>query len=242
MPMDFESPQLATSAGPRGLRRYLGPKRLLLLSVYLMMGGLIWYLWRTGTLTHQSVIGFIGANPVSAPVVFILVYATVVVFMIPSLPLNLGAGYLWGPFLGCLYTTLGFTIGSVVAFSLARSTFGQPFTRTFDNTLLNWLSRQTSDKGWKVVAFVRLNPAFPSGPVNYLLGMTSISLVDFAWASMIFPLPLSYGIAYLGKSAGGLILDGDSQRLVQLIVAASVLFCVMYAGRIAYRQYLGKTL
>ncbi len=240
MTSDLQQP--AVGAGAKGLRRYIGPKRLLLLAVYALVGGLAWHSWKNGNLSHQVVIDFIAGNPISAPLVFICTYAVVVVFMIPSLPLNLGAGYLWGPLLGSIYTTIGCTIGSAIAFQFARSAFGQPFTRSFDNNLLAWLSAKIAKSGWKVVAFVRINPAFPSGPINYLLGLTSVSLLDFLWATLVFPYPLSYGFAYLGYSVGGLVLDGDSQRLVQLVIAASFIFCVVFVGRLVYKSYLGTKL
>lgn len=223
------------------LRRYIGPKRMSLLGFYCLLAGVAWYYWKTGVVTPETVLGFIAANPVSAPLVFVLVYAAVVVFMIPSLPLNLGAGFLWGPLLGSVYTLFGCTLGAVIAFLFARTALGQPLARSFDNNMLQWLATQISTKSWRVVAFIRINPAFPNGPVNYLLGLTSIRFKDFFWASVIFPYPLCLAFAYVGESAGGLVLEGDAKRLAQFIVASGITVCLFIAGRMLYKHFCSRS-
>lgn len=230
-----------TSAQPKGLRRFIGPKRLVLLLFYCVLGAAIWHYWRTGILSPESVLGYIARNPVSAPFLFIAFYALIVLFMVPSLPLNLGAGYLWGPFLGSVYTLIGCTLGSVLAFLCARTTLGQPLARRFDNNILQWLAVQIANKGWQVVAFIRINPAFPSGPANYLLGLTSISFANFFWATLIFPYPMCLAFAFVGKTAGGLILEGDAKSLAQFIIATALMISVMIVGRVAYKHYFQRS-
>src|SRR4249919_2148560 len=54
--------------------------------------------------------------------------------------------------------------------------------------------------GWKFVAFARINPIIPTGPLNYLLGLTSLSNRGFLWATFVFLLPPSIAIAYIGDT------------------------------------------
>jgi len=233
-------PPESTPVQAKGLRRFIGPKRLVLLAFYCVLGAAMWYYWRTGVLSPEHVLGYIARNPVAAPFVFIVFYALVVLFMVPSLPLNLGAGYLWGPLLGSVYTLIGCTLGSVLAFLFARTALGQPLARRFDNNILQWLAVQIATKGWQVVAFIRINPAFPSGPANYLLGLTSISFASFFWATLVFLYPLCLAFAFVGKTAGGLILEGDAKSLAQFIIAAALTVCVLIAGRVAYKHFFQR--
>ncbi|MDR3640914.1 MAG: TVP38/TMEM64 family protein [Humidesulfovibrio sp.] len=236
--MLLRNTQQASSGAAKGtLRKYIGPKRLCLLVGYACIAAFAWHYWRIGILTPENVLLFISKNSITAPVLFIVAYALIVVFMIPSLPLNLGAGFLWGPFLGSIYTLIGCTLGSTVAFLFARTALGQPLARKFDNNILQWLMGQISKKEWQVVAFIRVNPAFPSGPVNYLLGLTSISFKHYFWASLVASYPLCLAFAYVGEAAGGIMLHGAAKQFVQLLLAVSITVCVGIAGRITYKYY-----
>src|SRR5262245_31583723 len=123
-------------------------------------------------------------HPFSAPLLFVPVYALGVTFLIPTLPLNLIAGALWGPVVGTIVSLAGAFSGAVIGFLLARGAFGQPLARRVDTKVLAWLQDEFGRHGWKVVAFVRLNPIFP-GPVSFLFGFTPISLGTYCWASAV---------------------------------------------------------
>jgi uncharacterized membrane protein YdjX (TVP38/TMEM64 family) len=56
-----------------------------------------------------------------APLLFMLVMAAAVVISpIPSLPLDVAAGVVFGPFLGTLYAVLGALGGSIISFMITR--------------------------------------------------------------------------------------------------------------------------
>jgi len=223
-------------------RKIFGLKRFFVLALYGTFSAVIWYYWKSGILSPENLLRSIAAYPIIAPALFIVAYAVIVVFMVPSLPLNIGAGFLWGPFLGSLYTLIGCTLGSTLSFIFARSTLGQPFARRFDNNILQWFVKQLSCNGWRVVAFVRMNPAFPSGPANYLFGLTSISFKEYFISTLVFPYPLCLAFSYVGESAGGVLLDGDAKRAVQLIIAVTATLCISVAGWLAYKQYSKQSL
>jgi len=224
-----------------GFRKYFGPKRALLLVLYGIMAAIIWYYWKAGILSPDNLMRYIARNPIAAPVLFIAAYAVTVVFMVPSLPLNIGAGYLWGPLLGSIYTLAGCTLGSVIAFIFARTAIGQPFARRFDNNILQWLVQQLADNGWKIVAFVRMNPAFPSGPANYLFGLTSISFKEYFWSTLLFPYPLCFAFAYIGDSAGSMLLDGNTKRMIQLVISVAATVSLSIAGWFVYKTYTKRS-
>ena len=51
---------------------------------------------------------------------FVLAYAVAVTLLIPTLPLNLGAGVLWGAGWGSALSVAGATLGATLAFLLTR--------------------------------------------------------------------------------------------------------------------------
>lgn len=237
--MTQDAKSMRPLSGHAGVRRYIGPKRLTLLFLFGMFAAAAWYLRQRGLLTPEYVLGRVAQYPVAAPLIFTAAYAATVLFMIPSLPLNLGAGFLWGPVLGSVYSLVGSTIGAVLAFLFARTAIGQPLARTFDNRLLAWLVDEISRKGWRVVAFVRLNPAFPSGPTNYLFGLTSLTLRTYLWSTAVFMYPLCLAFAALGYSVGGIVLDADSAWIVRLVLAASAAASLAVIGRICLKRLQG---
>jgi len=205
--------------------------RFVLLGLFLVGAVIFWRLWDLGLLAPEAVQRMVGAHAVSAPFLFIGAYALAVLFMVPTLPLNLGAGFLWGPLLGGIYSLLGSTIGSVAAFLFARTAFGQPMARRFRARIFQSLANMLERGGWKVVAFTRLNPAVPTSVVNFLFGLTSLSLWTYAWASLVFFFPLCYLFAYLGYSTGGFMLNGDINRLVRIIAVSLGFGLFLAAGK-----------
>lgn len=206
-------------------------KRLVLLLFFGALAAFAWWLWDLNVLTSAGVLRAVAEHSALAPLLFVGAYALAVLFMIPTLPLNIGAGFLWGPFLGGLYSLLGSTLGAVGAFLFARTTFGQPMARGFKGKTISRLAASLEKGGWKVVAFARLNPAVPTSIVNFLFGLTSLRLWTYTWASFVFFFPLCYVFAYLGFSTGGFMLDGDTSRMVRIIVVIVGLGLLILGGK-----------
>jgi uncharacterized membrane protein YdjX (TVP38/TMEM64 family) len=183
----------------------------------------------------QILVRAVGEHVFYGMALFLLVYWVAAVAAIPTLPLNLAAGWLWGPVAGGVISALGTACGATIAFGAARTLFGQPLRRHFDNHFLSWAQEEFDSKGWRFVAFVRLNPVFPSGPLNYLFGLTSIPWRTYVWGTALFVLPPSIAVAWIGHSVadlrGGL---GVNQLLrVALIISAAVtaMAAIRYGAR-----------
>jgi len=182
----------------RGVRRYIGPKRLVLLLILIVCLSVLWRAYQDGLLTPQLVINYSNDNPILVFFLFEFIYVIGVVAALPCLPLNLAAGFLWGGIWGGLYTTIAVTVGGWISFAIARGLFGQIL---FKQTQIKWAStvqKEFEKNGWKFVAFMRLNPIIPTGPLNYLLGLTSLSDIAFVTTTFIFLLPPSIATSYIG--------------------------------------------
>ena len=157
----------------------------------------IWYYYRSGFLEPTIIEHYIIHYPIISICLFILTYAVFIIALIPTLPMNLAAGFFWGS-VGGIYAMLGVTIGGLVSFTLAKTIIGKKLTRKFDNKLLSNVLKEFDQNGWKFVAFSRMNPIIPTGPLNYLLGLTSISNITFLWATMLFVSPVTITVAFIG--------------------------------------------
>jgi len=104
---------------------------------------------------------------------------------VPGEVTGLIGGYLYGPFLGLVLSTLGLTLGSWLAFVLSK-TFGRPLVDKF-------VSRQTLDKydyllhhkGAFLVFVLFLIPGFPKDLLCYILGLGHLSAKEFLVISTV---------------------------------------------------------
>ena len=176
-------------------------------------------------------ISFVHANPALSCALFVPAYGLAVAFLLPTLPLNLLAGVLWGPVRGRALALSGSWLGAVTAFFLARAAFGQRLTARFDSRLVKSLQAQFERHGWKIVAFVRLNPIFP-GPVNFLFGLTSIKPSTYIWSTALFLAPPTVIFAVIGHGLGVLAFEGyiKNLRIGSLIAGGVVLLAASIAG------------
>ena len=162
---------------------------------------------------------------------FIGFYIISIIFLVPTLPLNLGAGILWGPFWGSILALLGGLGGAIAAFLISRTALGQPLAERFNNRVLLWLQTELDTRGWKVVAFTRLNPIFPSGPLNFVFGLTSISFATYAWATAVFHYPPALAFAIIGYSSGQFLFQGQAADWGKTIMIVSLAVTALFLIR-----------
>jgi len=213
----------------RGIRRYIGPKRIGLIMVFVAFIFFAWNFYRDGSISPEMIERYSNNHPIGTVILFILIYAISVVASLPSLPLNLAGGFFWGGLLGGFYSTLGVTIGGWFSFAATRWLFGQPLAEKFNNKWASKVQEAFDKGGWKFVAFARINPIIPTGPLNYLLGLTSLSNTGFLWATFVFLLPLSIAIAFIGDTLQTFTVQQSSfYGIVKgaLVVSAALTFLV----------------
>lgn len=216
-----------------GLRRYIGPKRIVLSTLLIGFIGLAWYLRQQGHFNSELLFKFITKHSLTAPLIFIAFYGLSILLMFPTLPLNLGAGFLWGPIWGSLIAMVGSCLGAIGAFTIARTAIGQPLSYRFDNRMVAWLQNELEDKGWKIVAFTRINPVFPSGPLNFIFGLTSIRFSTYTWSSLVFLFPLTLAFAIIGYEVSDFVLEGEMGDLVRTILIVSAVVTLIVLLRVA---------
>ena len=144
-------------------------------------------------------------DPVLAPIVFILAYATATVVFIPGGLLTIGGGALFGLWKGTAIVSIASVTAACIAFVLGRT--------VARNWVVNKIGKSPKFKaideaigreGGKIVFLLRLSPAFPFTLLNYLLGVTKVPFKSYLFASWIGMLPGTFLYVYLGHVAGGI--------------------------------------
>lgn len=125
-----------------------------------------------------------------APLVFVVAQATqVVVAPLPGLAVGLVGGYIFGALQGFFLNLMGFVLGAMIAFSIARY-FGKPLVhRLFGDRYDSLLERLRGKRGVLIIATVFLFPFAPDDVVCFLAALTPIRARLFAVLVLVFRTP-----------------------------------------------------
>jgi uncharacterized membrane protein YdjX (TVP38/TMEM64 family) len=147
-----------------------------------------------------------------APVAFMLLYAVSVVALVPASVMTMAGGAVFGLMRGVAFSFGGALLGSTVAFLLGRYVARRVIERKLA-TMPRFaaIDRAVSAQGRRIVFLLRLSPIVPFNFLNYALGVTRISIKDFAIASAGM-LPGAVMYTYAGKVTGeALALAGQAE-------------------------------
>lgn len=160
-----------------------------------------------------------------APAVFILLQAVqVVVAPVPGQVLALASGWLFGTLWGTVYSLLGATIGSYVAFTLAHR-YGRPFVeRAVDSKALALFDGFSSSHGYLTLFLVFLVPGLPDDIICFLGGTTNLDRVKMTAVSAVGRVP-GYFLANLA---------GDSVASARYVEAALVVVGLLAVSALVY--------
>ncbi len=186
-------------------------------------------------LDPATVRGVVERFGVFAPIAFIGLQILQVVFApIPGQVLALAGGYAFGPVLGTVYSLIGATIGSAIAFSLSRH-FGRPAVeRLIHPETLAAFDAFLADHGRLAVFLVFLLPGLPDDTLCFAGGLTSLPLRELVALSFIGRIP---GYALLALAGGRLATHRPVEALAILGVVAVI---AMVAYR--YRDWIGTSM
>lgn len=151
-----------------------------------------------------QMVAWVESFGVFAGLLFALLYATAVVLFIPASWLTLAAGAVFGLGWGVVYVFVGAVSGSALAFLVGRYA-ARPWVEHWaaSSPRFTAIDKAVAEDGRRVVFLLRLTPLIPFTALNYLLGLTRISLKDMLLASPgMLPGTLLY--VYYGRVIGDL--------------------------------------
>jgi uncharacterized membrane protein YdjX (TVP38/TMEM64 family) len=136
------------------------------------------------------------------PVVFILGYAVATVAFLPGSVLTLASGIIFGLAKGTVYSLIGATLGASASFLVARYVARNRVERKISgNAKFAAIDKAVGREGFKIVALLRLSPAFPFNLLNYALGLTTVRFLPYlAACAAMLPGTLLY--VYYGTVLG----------------------------------------
>ncbi len=139
------------------------------------------------------------------PLVVIGVYVIACVLFIPGSLLTVGAGLLFGPFLGTITVSIASILGASAAFLVGRTVAREAIERKVaGNEKFAAIDEAVGKQGFKIVMLTRLSPIFPFNLLNYAYGLTKVPFKSYFFASWIGMLPGTIMYVYFGSVAKSL--------------------------------------
>jgi uncharacterized membrane protein YdjX (TVP38/TMEM64 family) len=132
------------------------------------------------------------------PLALILLMAFAIVFNpIPSAPIALAAGAVFGHAWGTLYIVLGAELGAIIAFGIARFAGYELLRKWFGDKIETGM--WGNQNRLTLLVFVsRLLPFISFDLISYGAGLTPIRFWRFAFATLLGLIPMSFLLAHFG--------------------------------------------
>lgn len=192
----------------------------------------LFYLRNNDYLNIENIIGFLSLHPVLAPLFFVVSYTLMIVFLVPTLPMNLGAGLLWGGFWGGILTILGASFGGLFAFIISRYISSIYVEKYFKSRGWVWIRNEINKNNWKFLFFIRANPFFPFAIFSYFFGVTPVTLKRYLVATAVAITPGVFLFAFIGSLLREISLGDGVLKIIDLlfgiIAAGTIIFIVGY--------------
>jgi uncharacterized membrane protein YdjX (TVP38/TMEM64 family) len=145
----------------------------------------------------------------------------VVVAAIPGEFVQIAGGYVYGTWLGTLYSLTGIVTGSVLVFLVAR-VLGYPLVKMLvaPKQLEKFQFMINSEKSEVAMFLLFLIPGIPKDILTYIAGITPIKPFRFFVIITVGRLPALLASSYIGHSTQ----KGNYTTVIILSIAALILF------------------
>ena len=191
----------------------------------------------------QSAVAWIDANRAVSWLVFIVMYVTATVLLLPGSLLTLAAGFVFGLGYGFAMVSFSSLVGASLAFLIGRF-----FAREWVSERLSGMPRfaaldaAIAERGALIVLLTRLSPVFPFNLLNYALGLTGVRFWTYVGVSWVGMIPGTLLYVYLGSIASDLasLFGGETgespigKTLLYVGLVATLIFTIVIS-RIATR-------
>lgn len=167
----------------------------------------------------EAMRAYVADHYVLALLILIAVFAVMTASVVPGVFfITITAGYLFGPWVGGVATSIAATIGALVVYAVARSALGRSIReRAARNEGLMKKVCDAIDKDtfWYVLAS-RLAVVVPFHMINVAAGVMCVRLTPYTTATLIGLLPAHFIYCWIGDSLNDLLAvdpDPDVQAL-----------------------------
>lgn len=165
---------------------------------------------------------------VLAPVIFIVLQALQVILSpIPGEATGILGGYLFGQWLGLLYSSIGLTLGSIGAFAIGRWLGAHYVKNLVSAETWNRLGFIVEAEGAVLCFIVYLIPGLPKDIVCYLFGISPMPLWVFALVSGLGRIPGTWVLSAQGAHTAA----GDYMHAILVTAVAVAVALPLYYYR-----------
>jgi len=156
--------------------------------------------------------------------VIALMILAILVSPIPSAPIAMAAGAVYGHAWGTLYVVAGAEAGALAAFGIARLLGRAALHRRFGERLPAGITG-SQDALTGIVFVSRLMPFISFDLVSYAAGLTPLAAWRFALATLAGIVPASFLLAHFGSE----MASGEADRFIYTALALGLLTAVPLA-------------
>ncbi|MFB6165920.1 MAG: TVP38/TMEM64 family protein [Haloarculaceae archaeon] len=208
-------------ASPAARRRFLGHAAIVL--GLLLALAVVLHRYAAFLSDPATARAFVRGFGVWGPVVLVAVQAAqVVVAPIPGQVLAVVAGYLYGTWWGTLYNLLGVTIGSTIAFWLARR-FGRSYVESVVSEGALATFDGVDDTHARLGLFVAfLVPGLPDDLLCFVGGLTTVPLWQLVVIAIVGRAPAFFLVNAIGDLLGAARFGPAIALVAVLAIAAAV--------------------
>lgn len=155
-----------------------------------------------------------------------LMVLAIVISPIPSGPIAVAAGALYGATGGAIISIAGAEIGALLAFSISRY-LGYDAVRRSENPVMKFIAVPRSQYALMWIVFAsRLIPFISFDAISYATGVTNLAFGRFALATALGIVPICWALAAMGA---GMATGGVDWMLVVMIGGGITLVPAMIA-------------
>jgi uncharacterized membrane protein YdjX (TVP38/TMEM64 family) len=166
-------------------------------------------------------------GPFAALVFVVIQVLQVLIAPIPGEITGFVGGFLFGIAKGMVYSTIGLTAGSLIAFWITRR-FGMRYVeKIVKKHYIDKFNSFVTHKGLYVAYVLFLIPGFPKDSLCYLLGLTHIRFIDFLFMNLFGRLPGTLMLTLQGAA----VKEQHYSEFFILFIASMALTFVLYLLR-----------
>ncbi len=180
-------------------------RRVLAVAAVALLGVLAGWLLSTHKETLITLAEWARANPVRSAPAYLAGFATIIVLGLPTWPLMIAGGYVYGTVFGWATVSAACLAGATVAFLLGRGVARDWVAdRVGEHPRFRAVDRSIEKRGFAVVFLLRLSLVIPYNVLNYALGVTAVPLRQYVMASWLGMQPVLLFYVLLGAGASDL--------------------------------------
>lgn len=184
-----------------------------------------------GGIDQQELQNYLKKLGIWAPVIYIFLYIIGTILILPSTPLNLSGGAIFGIWWGTVWTTIAAIIAAIIAFYYSR-TIGRDLIAHRMEKSITTINAEMQQGGLFYMFAIRLLPIIPYGIVNFAAGLTSISFRDYIIGTMLGTLPGILPFVMMGSG-----LKSVTQGDILPFMGALALTGILVGGATWYRRH-----